>query len=415
MPQGKRKNHGQTHARMAQASRPHAGAAVTMPAPLAVGAQQAVAEPVVIQQPPTVVHFPRAQTLSACPQPLDAPQPLVAPQPTRPLDEEWAQRLLHGSLERRAPESMLAEATQAGIHPGQAQAFIANLPQNPIFKAAESMRDRYERFARSMQAVQAVYESAPDYTHVEKRSRVSREEFIERYVRGCRPVVLTDLARDWPAMQRWNFTEFKRRYGSLTVQIQGGRESDDNFEVNKANHKRETNFAAFLDRISTSGVTNDEYLTANNELLRRPEFQGLLDEVGPLPDFCRAADLKRSSSLWIGPAGTRTPLHHDTLMLLHTQIVGRKRWRFVSPLSGPSVYNDYDVYSPVDFDNLDVQRFPNAARLKVLDVVVEPGETVFLPLAWWHQVTSLDKCISLSFTNIDVPNAFDFGHHSAMK
>jgi len=40
--------------------------------------------------------------------------------------------------------------------------------------------------------------------------------------------------------------------------------------------------------------------------------------------------------------------------------------------------------------------------------VVEPGETMFLPLAWWHQVTSLDRCISLSFTNIDVPNEFDF-------
>ena len=415
MPQGKRKNHGQTQARMAQASRAHAGAAVTMPAPLAVNAPEAVLAQPVVQQPPTVVHFPRAQTLSACPQPLDAPQALVAPQPTRPLDEEWAQRLLHGSLQRRAPEAMLAEATQAGIHPGQAQAFIANLPANPIYKAAESMRDRYDRFAREMHNVQAVFESAPNYTHVEKRSRVSREEFVERYVRGCRPVVLTDLARDWPAMKRWSFDEFKRRYGAMTVQVQAGRESDENFEVNKANHKRDTNFAAFLDRVSMSGPTNDEYLTANNELLRRPEFQGLLSEVGPLPDICDPAALSRSSSLWIGPAGTRTPLHHDTLMLLHTQIVGRKRWRFVSPLSGPNLYNDYDVYSPVDFENLDLQRFPKAADVKVLDVVVEPGETVFLPLAWWHQVTSLDKCISLSLTNMAVPNTFDFGHTSSMK
>ena len=95
-------------------------------------------------------------------------------------------------------------------------------------------------------------------------------------------------------------------------------------------------------------------------------------------------------------------------MLLHTQIVGRKRWRFVSPLSGPRVYNDFDVYSPVDFDKLDLARFPEAAKVKVLDVVVEPGETMFLPLAWWHQVSSLDRCISLSFTNLDVPNEFDF-------
>jgi mannose-6-phosphate isomerase-like protein (cupin superfamily) len=31
----------------------------------------------------------------------------------------------------------------------------------------------------------------------------------------------------------------------------------------------------------------------------------------------------------------------------------------------------------------------------VREVIVEPGETVFLPLGWWHQVTTLD--VSLSF------------------
>ena len=415
----KRKNHGQSHARMPLASRAHAAAAVTMPAPLAgsavtmpaplpEGASIAVVEPSKAPQP-SVVQFPLAKPLGMCPPPLEVAQPV------RPLDDEWAQWILDNSLRRCSPESMLATVTQAGIHPGQASAFIANLPHNPMYRAAEKMRDRYDRFAREMHNVQAVFESAPNYTHVEKRSRVSREEFVERYVRGCRPVVLTDFARDWPAMKRWSFDEFKRRYGAMTVQVQAGRESDENFEVNKANHKRDTNFAAFLDRVSMSGPTNDEYLTANNELLRRPEFQGLLSEVGPLPDICDAAALSRSSSLWIGPAGTRTPLHHDTLMLLHTQIVGRKRWRFVSPLSGPSLYNDYDVYSPVDFENLDLQRFPKAANVKVLEVVVEPGETVFLPLAWWHQVTSLDKCISLSLTNMAVPNVFDFGHTSSMK
>lgn len=405
---GKRKNHGQTQARMAPEGRTHAGAAVTMPAPRAEAETVAGVEAAVVERAPLFAPA-RAVPLGAC------PPPLIVPQQVRPLDEHWAQWILDNSLARCPADTMLATVTQAGIDPAQAGAFIRNLPGNPMYRAAEKMRDRYDRFARVMHNVQAVHESAPDYTHVEKRSRVSREEFLERYVRGCRPVVLTDMARDWPAMQRWSFAEFKRRYGSMAVQVQAGRESDADFEVNKVKHRHETNFAAFLDRVSTSGVTNDEYLTANNELLRRPEFMGLLDEVGPLPDICDQAMLKRAASLWIGPAGTRTPLHHDTLMLLHTQIVGRKRWRFVSPLSGPHLYNEIDVYSPVDFEALDLQRFPDAAKVKVLDVVVEPGETMFLPLAWWHQVTSLDKCISLSFTNMAFPNTFDFGHNNAMK
>ncbi len=376
--------------------------------------KQRVAEPRgAVAAPPVVVSasvpepaqpFARLQTLSECPPPLDVPEAI------KPLDDTWCQWIVDNALRRASPESMIATVTEAGIDPAQASGFMAGLPRNPMYRAAEKMRDRYDRFARAMHHVQGLRESAPDYDHVEKRSRVSRDEFFERYVRGCRPVVLTDLARDWPAMQRWSFAEFKRRYGALTVQVQSGRDSDANFEVNKVQHRRETNFAAFVDRILTSTETNDEYLTANNELLRRPEFNGLLDEVGPLPDFCIASALRHSAFLWVGPAGTRTPLHHDTVMLFHTQVVGRKRWRFVSPLSSPHLYNDFDVYSPVNFESLDLQRFPDAAQVKVLDVVVEPGETIFLPLAWWHQVTSLDKCISLSFTNLDVPNKFDFGH-----
>jgi hypothetical protein len=377
-----RKNHGQPKERLAEPR----GAAASAPE----HAQAAA----------------RSTTLSECPPPLDVPQAI------KPLDDTWCQWIVDNALRRASPESMLATVTEAGIDPAQASGFMAGLPRNPMFRAAERMRDRHDRFARAMHHVQALRESAPDYDHVEKRSRVSRDEFLERYVRGCRPVVLTDLARDWPAMQRWSFAEFKRRYGALTVQVQAGRDSDTDFEINKVQHRRETNFAAFVDRILTSTETNDEYLTANNELLRRPEFNGLLDEVGPLPDFCVQSALRNSAFLWVGPAGTKTPLHHDTVMLFHTQIVGRKRWRFVSPLSGPSLYNDFDVYSPVNFESLDLQRFPDAAKVRVLDVVVEPGETIFLPLAWWHQVTSLDQCISLSFTNLDVPNGnkFDFGH-----
>ena len=36
------------------------------------------------------------------------------------------------------------------------------------------------------------------------------------------------------------------------------------------------------------------------------------------------------------------------------------------------------------------------------------GETIFLPLAWWHHVTSLDVVMSFSYTNLDVPNEFTY-------
>ena len=164
----------------------------------------------------------------------------------------------------------------------------------------------------------------------------------------------------------------------------------------------------FVDRVVASGPTNDYYLTANNEVLRRPEFAPLLADIGRMPPACDRAQLAQRSSFWFGPAGTLTPLHHDTIMLFHTQVVGRKRWRFISPLDGPKLYNHNNVFSPVDIDKPDFNRHPLFRDVQVLDVVVEAGETVFLPLAWWHQVSSLDVSLSFSFTNLDVPNHFTY-------
>ncbi len=149
-----------------------------------------------------------------------------------------------------------------------------------------------------------------------------------RYVRGCRPLVLTDLTRDWPAMQRWSPQDLKARFGHLEVEIQAERNADLQYEQNKLQAaSRRCDCPISSIRVLTGGPTNDYYMTANNEVLRRPEFAPLLADIGTLPPYCDTAQLQRLSSFWFGPAGTVTPLHHDTLMLLHTQIVGRKRWR----------------------------------------------------------------------------------------
>jgi hypothetical protein len=103
-----------------------------------------------------------------------------------------------------------------------------------------------------------------------------------------------------------------------------------------------------------------------------------------------------------------TPLHHDTLMLFHTQVVGRKRWRLVSPLEWSRVYNHSNVFSQVDLERPDPARFPDFEQATVLEVVVEPGETMFLPLGWWHQVASLDVSLSFSYSCVAVPNHFEY-------
>jgi hypothetical protein len=305
-------------------------------------------------------------------------------------------------------ESMLATMLGAGLDGQASVAALQALERDPVYHAAL----RHQQLLRKLESVvgnlQKLWQLAPGYGTVEKRDRLSRDEFVERYVIGCRPVVITGLAKDWPALQRWSPQDLKQRFGHLEVEVQAERQADPQYEQNKLQHRRRVRLGEFVDHVLACGPSNDHYLTANNELLRRPEFAPLLADIGSLPDYCDVAALDRSCSFWFGPAGTVTPLHHDTLMLFHTQVVGRKRWRFVSPLQTPKLYNYYDVYSPIDPDRPDLQRYPDFAEVTVLDVVVEPGETMFLPLGWWHQVSALELSMSFSFSNPAVPNDYSY-------
>lgn len=338
------------------------------------------------------------------------PPPLPRPAALLDLTPDWLLWLAENRLWDCSPTSMLDTMVAAGQDVERSAAAIAQIEHDPVFQAAR----RHQQMLRKLESVcanlQQVWQQAPDYAVVEKRRGVGREEFLEKYVRGCRPVVLTDVATDWPAMRRWSPADLRARFGPLEVDVQVGRNNDALFEQNKTQLRRRMTVAEFVDLVVNGGATNDHYLTANDEMLRRPEFLPLLQDIGRMPPVCDPALLHTAASFWFGPAGTRTPLHHDTLMLFHTQVVGRKRWRFVSPLQTPLLYNRMGVYSPIDLDAPDHARYPRLREAVVLETVLEPGDTLFLPLGWWHQVSSLEMSMSFSYTNFDagVPNEFSY-------
>lgn len=348
-----------------------------------------------------------SKPISTAPRPEQA---VVAP--PQAVDAGWRQWIAENRLRNCAPESMLATLVAAGIDRAAAERELAAMDADPVFLAACRHQQLYRKLASVAANQQKIWQMRWDYAHVEKRSHVSPGEFFDRYVVGCRPVVLTDVADDWPAMQRWSPDDLKARFGHLDVEVQAERGANAKYEQDKLKHRRSVRLANFVDQVVAGGATNDYYLTANNESLRRPEFAPLLDDIGSLPAFCDRSRLDKESSFWFGPAGTITPLHHDTLMLLHTQVVGRKRWRFISPLETARLYNYDGVFSAIDLEQPDLDRFPELAEVQVLEVVVEPGETVFLPLGWWHQVASLDVSLSFSFSNLAFPNTYSYDNPS---
>jgi ribosomal protein L16 Arg81 hydroxylase len=144
---------------------------------------------------------------------------------------------------------------------------------------------------------------------------------------------------------------------------------------------------------------------ARNAFLQRPAARPLWSDFLPFPEYLRPAAAGRRSFLWFGPAGTVTPLHHELSNLLLAQVSGRMRIRLVPAAERSFVY-PRGVFSDVDAEAPDLARYPAFRQATVIDVVILPGEVLFVPVGWWHHVRALDVSVTISFTNFVFPNHF---------
>jgi len=158
-----------------------------------------------------------------------APRPSSADTKKR-IDGDWPQWIAENRLRDCTPESMLATMVTAGLDREACASAIANVEHDPAYLAARKHQQLQRKLESVLANLQKLWQSDRDYARVEKRAAPTADEFVARYVRGCRPVVLTDLARDWPAMRRWSTQDLKARFGHLEVEIQTGRNADPRYE-----------------------------------------------------------------------------------------------------------------------------------------------------------------------------------------
>lgn len=100
-------------------------------------------------------------------------------------------------------------------------------------------------------------------------------------------------------------------------------------------------------------------------------------------------------SIWWGPPGHREPLHMDITDGTLFQIHGEKTvtlfpdhaWKYLYPFELGSAMSW--SFSKVHLPNPDFERYPlleNALRERI-DVTLRPGDMLFIPTTWAHEVT----------------------------
>lgn len=229
----------------------------------------------------------------------------------------------------------------------------------------------------------------------------------DRLIANMMPVVLTDTNLVAPAL-KWDLDYLSKHMGNGDCTVY---ESDAVFfkyyDDTKVREHRLRNFAPptrrremkigqFAERLRNAGSTkyylqqslNEtvgrnivmDFLNFNWEWVTRQQKQNCW---GPLT----------SNLLLVATEGNITPVHYDEQQNFFAQIRGHKRFLLFSPdqykcLYPHPVWHPHDRQSQVDLAEPDFDRFPLAAQLKGWEAIVGPGDVLYLPMYWWHQVES---------------------------
>jgi len=261
---------------------------------------------------------------------------------------------------------------------------------------------------RLLNAFHRLSQLHPSASAVEHRSRLSRREFLQSYYIANRPVVIQGLLDDWPVRNLWTPCYLKHRAGDAIVEIMAGRDTDPHYELNIHRHRKLVPFSEYIELVENGGPTNNHYLVANNNFFQRPGCDVLLDDLTPFTDILDPVLKRGRTFLWHGPAGTVTPLHHDACNILMAQVRGRKHFKLIPATQWPLVYNTNSYFSEVDCESPDYGRWPLFKEATVIDLTLEAGEVLFMPVGWWHHVRTLEVSTMVSFTNFVFPNSYDW-------
>lgn len=261
---------------------------------------------------------------------------------------------------------------------------------------------------RLLDARQRMSRLGRSFTTIDRCERLSRQQFLEQYYAANRPVVMTGLTDAWPALKLWTADYLKKALGDAEAEIMTGLDANRRCELNLQQHRRVVRFADYVDMVFGGGATNDHYLVANNQFFQRPECRRLLDDLTVFEDYLDPALLDGRCFLWFGPGGTVTPLHHDACNIMMAPVFGRKRLYVIPADQWQYVYNTTGFFSDVDCENPDFERWPYFRYATVIELTLEPGDVMFMPVGWWHHVRTIEPSAMISFTNFVFPNSFEW-------
>ena len=210
---------------------------------------------------------------------------------------------------------------------------------------------------------------------LERRKNLSVEEFRARYAIPGVPLLLEGLADEWPARRLWTFDFFKQNYGATDVTV---------YASERKTHPRPMKLGAYLEYMENTRDKLPDYLSRWCFSTTFPELAAQYRRPPHFPcwtDFLPQEVRPAWKWIYIGPPRSGSAMHRDFMgtSAWNVLFAGEKEWRFYPP---------------------DRKR----SKAKELSGVQRPGDIIFTPSNWWHQVRNVNCTIALTENFINETN-----------
>ena len=228
---------------------------------------------------------------------------------------------------------------------------------------------------------------------------ISPEDFRENYYNPMKPLVIRDLSKDWPATTKWNWDFFKSIVGHVEVGLYNNIKSDAYTPINTADDYMK--FGDYIDMIRKGPAQWRIFLF--NIFEHAPQITTDFE----WPEHLMKGFVKRYPMLFVGGKGSITHMHFDIDLshIIHTQFGGRKRVLLFPFEEQHKLYRKpFEVLSFVNFEHyfdaqdnkLEMDRYPALKLAKGYEVILDHGDTLFMPAGYWHHMEYLDSGFAMS-------------------
>ncbi|CAH2043735.1 unnamed protein product [Thlaspi arvense] len=269
---------------------------------------------------------------------------------------------------------------------------------------------------------------------------LSYGDFAERYLAENQPVVISDLTDDWRAREDWvtenglpNLHFFATHFGNSRVQV-----ADCDTREYSDQKRLEMSVMEFVQQWTNDSIEDKRkdcddgksvlYLKDWHFVKEYPDYTAYQtprlfcdDWLNMYLDNYHIHENRDSSQkydqiscsdyrfVYMGGKGSWTPLHADVFRSYSwsANVCGKKRWLFLPPSQSHLVYDrqaylNNCVYNI--FEGVNETKFPGFKETTWLECIQEPGEIIFVPSGWHHQVYNLEDTISINHNWLNAYN-----------